>query len=168
MRGKRASLLRRALTLAAGGSVAEALKSMAFAFVSTQVWPEARLRLGQLKLDPSGAEFLLTKTAVHGVVGCALSVAQGSSFFEGFTANAVGAAGGLLTVGTEIGNNIFTDTVAVATIGGLASELTGGKFLNGATTAAFANLFNKWSKGSREHRPEQLSRKLPKILFSRR
>lgn len=36
--------------------------------------------------------------------------------------------------------------MAVATVGGLASEITGGKFVNGAITAAFANLYNKFGK----------------------
>ena len=135
-----------ALTLATGGSVVDAIKSTAFAFVSVKVWPLVGTELGGLGLDPSSAEFFVTKTAVHCVVGGALSVAQGGSFMEGFAANAVGAAGGLFTDGTAIGENIFTDTVAVATIGGRASMITGGKFLNGATTAAFANLFNKWGK----------------------
>jgi hypothetical protein len=40
--------------------------------------------------------------------------------------------------------NIIADTMIVAAAGGVAAELTGGKFANGALTAAFANLYNKY------------------------
>ena len=41
---------------------------------------------------------------------------------------------------------ILVDTAIVATAGGVAAKLTGGKFSNGALTAAFANLYNKFQK----------------------
>lgn len=65
---------------------------------------------------------------------------------QGFAANAVGAAAGLVSqdafgpVGSPDG---FLQRTAVAAIGGgLAAEITGGKFANGAVTAAFAHMLN--------------------------
>ena len=65
---------------------------------------------------------------------------------EGAISAAVGkAATGFLTdAGSWGDNNLnnFTRGVAVSMAGGLASKLAGGKFDNGATTAAFGYLFN--------------------------
>jgi len=104
------------------------------------VWGE----VGQFLKAAGLAGNILAKRVIHGVVGGALSVAQGGTFMDGFVANAIGGATGVLSEGTAIGSNIYTDTALVALSGGLAAELTGGKFANGAITAAFANLFNKW------------------------
>jgi len=83
------------------------------------------------------------KGAVHGVVGGALSLAQGGNFKQGFIANAIGGATGVLAGGIA-GNNIGLHTAIVATAGCAAASATGGKCANGATTAAFANLYNYW------------------------
>jgi len=40
------------------------------------------------------------------------------------------------------GNDVYGGSIAQAVIGGTASELTGGKFANGAITAAFGYLYN--------------------------
>ena len=73
-------------------------------------------------------------------------MAQGGGFVQGFAGNAVGAAAGLVSqdafgpVGSPDG---FLQRTAVAAIGGgLAAEITGGKFANGAVTAAFAHMLN--------------------------
>ncbi len=91
--------------------------------------------------------FDLARVLIHGVVQGALSVAQGGSFLNGF---AIGAAGegadvgmkaeGLYSVQGEEGVAMRTAIAGVA--GGTASVLTGGKFANGAVSAAFAHLFN--------------------------
>ncbi|WP_162914429.1 hypothetical protein [Taklimakanibacter lacteus] len=64
------------------------------------------------------------------------------SFLNGFISNAVGAASGMVSNAISQGN-IIADTLIVGIAGGTASVLTGGKFANGAITAAFANLWNK-------------------------
>ena len=82
----------------------------------------------------------------HAIVGGVLSVLQGGKFGSGFIAAGItkgftnvelGAAGDLSSAGEYLAG-----TVVAAVIGGTASALTGGKFANGANTAAFQFLFN--------------------------
>jgi len=134
------------LTLAAGGAVRDAFISMATTFVSLGTWSMVGEALTPALSGLSVAGKVAAKGLVHGVVGGALSMSQGGSFLEGFAANAIGAGAGVLSDGTAIGSNIYVDTAFVALAGGLAAEITGGKFANGAITAAFANLYNKWGR----------------------
>ncbi|WP_137392519.1 hypothetical protein [Rhodoligotrophos defluvii] len=136
-----------ALTLAAGGSILDGLQAMAFAAAQVHIWGQVGAHLGQAVqaglLEAGSAHFLAVKSAVHGVVGGALSVAQGGSFLSGFAANAVGA--GFSQVSLQVSNatnSILAGAAVSAAGGGLAAELTGGKFANGAVTAAFAFVYN--------------------------
>ncbi len=130
-----------AVTYATGGSIGDAAKAAAFAYASYLVWSEVA--------SFTGGKNLFYKTAVHSVVGGALSVAQGGSFREGFIANGIGAlAGGYSDTISQ--GDIALDTAIVAVAGGVASELTGGKFENGAFTAAMANLYNKFGESSKD------------------
>src|SRR6185437_2232216 len=80
-------------------------------------------------------------------VGCASSVASGASCGSGALSGAVGSALSPLTSSVfqnpqeNIGDRIGA-TVVSAAAGGLASVAGGGKFANGAVTAAFGYLFN--------------------------
>ncbi len=74
-------------------------------------------------------------------------MAQGGTFVDGFVANGVGAAAGIVTGDSPLGSvsggeGVFFRTAIAAAAGGTASALTGGKFANGAVTAAMAHLFN--------------------------
>jgi RHS repeat-associated protein len=134
------------LTLGAGGTLDQALQAMAFSAISVAVWTG----VGDF-LKAAGAVmqsgFDVVRVLVHGVVQGALSVAQGGNFLNGF---AIGAAGegadvemkaeGLYSVQGEEGVAMRTAIAGIA--GGTASVLTGGKFANGAVSAAFAHLFN--------------------------
>jgi hypothetical protein len=128
------------LTLGAGGSITQALKAFAFAYISVNVWSE----VGQFVRAAGVAGDILGKGLIHGVVGGALSLAQGGSFLQGFATSAVGAGTGLLSSNIS-GDNVFLDSAIVGAAGGLAAQLTGGKFANGFITAAFANLYNKYA-----------------------
>ncbi|WP_201341333.1 hypothetical protein [Abyssogena phaseoliformis symbiont] len=61
------------------------------------------------------------------------------NFKDGFTG---GFSGSLVGDYTPKTNNRITDTIITATAGGVAAELGGGKFTNGARSATFVNLFN--------------------------
>ncbi len=128
------------LTLAGGGTPMQAVKAFAFAYVSASVWTE----VGQALRADGLATNLLAKGLVHGVVGGALSMAQGGHFMQGFASNAIGADVGLESNAIS-GGNVILDTAIVGAAGGGASMLTGGKFAAGFITAAFANLFNKFN-----------------------
>ena len=99
--------------------------------------------------------------------GGALSAAGGGKFQEGF----LGAfAGGYLgdklgtyggATGTGGASDLIKRAIRDAVIGGTASQLGGGKFKNGAVTAAFARLFNDEVHKERNHdqRGRQLTEK---------
>ena len=144
-----------AITLATGGTPLMALQAFAFSFVSAGVWGGSEV----LGLGSSFGEFsngvggllngadAITKILVHGTVNGALTLSQGGDFLQGFVTGALGKAGGILALESPLGTisgteGVLLRTAVAATGGGVGSVLTGGKFANGATSAAFAHLFN--------------------------
>jgi len=90
--------------------------------------------------------------AGHGIVGGLSQVALGGRFEDGFIAGSVSALAtdlgisGKLRLGTEGDwsdlSKVFARTAVAGVVGGTASALGGGKFANGAYTAAFQHLAN--------------------------
>jgi RHS repeat-associated protein len=82
----------------------------------------------------------------HGATGGAANVAMGGKFQDGFLSAAAGAAAthtGLYGKFQGSGiDKVAGRTAVAAVIGGTASALGGGKFANGAWTAAFQHLLN--------------------------
>ena len=64
-----------------------------------------------------------------GAVGGMMTMSQGGRFAHGFAAAGIGSFGG--------GGSTPAGFIRGAVLGGIASEVTGGKFKNGAATAAF-------------------------------
>ena len=92
------------------------------------------------------------KTAVaHGVSQGALTRIQGGSFKSGFLGGSIGSYSSTFMNKESGWTNITKRTAIAATAGGIASELGGGKFANGARSAAFVHLFNaegsNWFEG---------------------
>lgn len=87
-----------------------------------------------------------------------MSMSQGGSFFEGFAANSVGGIAGYSTQGIGGPDGIYARTAIAATASGLASEITGGKFSNGAVTAAFVHLYNQEAHSASESVQEKIDR----------
>ncbi len=99
-----------------------------------------------------GAKF--GKTLAHGIAGGVSSVLSGGKFGHGFASAGFtqAFAGAIDGIGGRIGNvtsggyfdsiNRVKRIVAAAVVGGTASQLTGGKFANGAITGAFSRGFN--------------------------
>jgi RHS repeat-associated protein len=86
--------------------------------------------------------------AGHGVVGGASSAAMGGKFQDGFLSGAVSAAGavaGLYDTPLKGNAGVVARTVMAGIVGGTASAVGGGKFANGAYTAAFQHLFGESS-----------------------
>ncbi|MCU7806371.1 MAG: hypothetical protein KZQ73_00645 [Candidatus Thiodiazotropha sp. (ex Semelilucina semeliformis)] len=82
---------------------------------------------------------LLPKSFAHGMAGGGMSAAQGGDFRDGFISAGIAQVGsGLLPDMGTIGNGI-----ARVVIGGTASRIGGGKFANGAVTAAYGYMFNE-------------------------
>jgi RHS repeat-associated protein len=93
-------------------------------------------------------------TVAHGVLGGTINEVMGGSFQDGFLSAAAGKGatflpgiGGFLSPGADkadtLSCNILTRTALAGVIGGTASALGGGKFANGAYTAAMQHLFNE-------------------------
>jgi hypothetical protein len=81
--------------------------------------------------------------AGHGVLGGASNVAMGGKFQDGFLSAAAGAAASWTGVYGAVENTgVVGRTITAGVIGGTASALGGGKFANGAWTAAFQHLLN--------------------------
>jgi hypothetical protein len=108
--------------------------------------------------------------AGHALVGCASAVMGGGKCGPGALA---GAAGSLAApaIGRTFPNprtdasDLFGGTVASAVVGGIASTAGGGKFANGAATAAFGYLFNATNNvGASAHAPGWAMAALGKVL----
>lgn len=120
------------------GSASAAVKG--FAITAATNW--AFNAVGGMNLSPVASVF------AHAVVGCVSSEAGGGNCMQGALAAGFGKA---LTHGTrgfvesfDAGfDRIAVGTAIAAMSGGVGAELGGGKFVNGATTAAMGYLFNE-------------------------
>jgi hypothetical protein len=101
---------------------------------------------GSLHFMEAGA----AKWAAHGAVGGVSSMMNGGKFWRGFISQAFSEASGdvLPNLNSEktIGGAIAEGTKRIM-IGGTVSYLSGGKFGNGAATAAMGYLFNNCGNG---------------------
>ncbi|MGP9802960.1 FG-GAP-like repeat-containing protein [Rheinheimera sp. NSM] len=98
----------------------------------------------------------------HAVVGGVAASLQGGKFGHGFFSAGVtkGAGGAFLPGGSNLsGGQVAYGTVVSAVIGGTASEISGGKFINGAQTAAFQYLFNQIGRSAITKVTKQVSRR---------
>uniref|UniRef100_UPI0035A5BEC0 hypothetical protein n=1 Tax=Alteromonas lipotrueae TaxID=2803814 RepID=UPI0035A5BEC0 len=84
--------------------------------------------------------------AAHAVVGGITSELAGGKFGHGFFSAGVtkGLGGTFLPSGSNLSTGeVVGGTVVSAVIGGTASAISGGKFVNGAETASFQYMFNQ-------------------------
>lgn len=126
------------------GSFTQSMTSGALSYMSSQAFKA----IGQMQLGD--AERIL----MHGYVGGAMSVAQGGKFEHGFIS--AGLTKAINVNDWVMADNIdfagdFSRVIVAGLIGGTISEATGGKFANGAITAAIAQAFNgNHQKGTRQ------------------
>jgi hypothetical protein len=89
------------------------------------------------------------RVMAHGYAGGILSVAQGGKFGSGFASAGVtqiaSQAGFMPDKGANGAGERIKNALAAAVVGGTTSEITGGKFANGAITGAFSRLLNDLS-----------------------
>ena len=126
-----------ALAGAAGGDLGDMLRAGAIAYASAV----ATQAIGQEFGNPAH----LGKTVAHGTVGGAISVASGGSFKHGFLAAGTTSLASP-AIGMIKGKGLGARTAriaAAAAVGGTASKLGGGKFANGARTAAYLQGFGE-------------------------
>ena len=98
--------------------------------------------------EASGAS--IAKVAAHAAAGGTLNTLQGGKFGHGFLSagvtEALSPAIGAASSGGGAGG-VVAGTVASAVVGGTVSELSGGKFGNGAMTGAFSYAFGRMASG---------------------
>ena len=99
----------------------------------------------------AGSAKHLQKILAHGVVGGMASRATGGKFSDGFRSAAAAKAFAPMIdgIGGEYGSDQWAQSGAraqriamAAIVGGTTAAMTGGKFANGAVTAAFSRAFN--------------------------
>ncbi|MCP4304185.1 MAG: RHS repeat-associated core domain-containing protein, partial [bacterium] len=130
-------------TAARGGSLMAAFKAGAFAFAGAALF-------GPLPLDaPFWAHAV--NALRSGLFQGGVNELSGGSFVEGFIAGAVSAGarslGGRLFPG-DTGDAIAGRVALASAAGGATSKVLGGKFENGALTAAFVALYVEYQSGS--------------------
>jgi hypothetical protein len=81
------------------------------------------------------------KTMLHGLSRGIISRLQGGSFKEGLLSGLSSA----FDVGSKGYGGFVGRTVIMAVVGGTASAIGGGKFANGAVSAAFVMMYNEWA-----------------------
>lgn len=98
------------------------------------------------------------KIFAHGMVGGVMSVLQGGKFGHGFSSAGLtqafsgaidGIGGNKMSSAYYDAGNRATRIIAASVVGGTASEMSGGKFANGAITGAFSRAFNDEAHQSR-------------------
>jgi len=80
-----------------------------------------------------------TQAIKHGILRGVITANNGGKFGAGFAGGFISSA---FSVATSGYGNTYSRTAIMAVVGGTASHLTGGKFVNGAFSGAFIYLFN--------------------------
>ena len=86
------------------------------------------------------------RALAHGLTQGALAEMEGGDFRHGFYSAAAGSFGASMTSGINVGDesaNYVLQLTMTSAVGGTAAKLGGGKFENGAITAAFVYMFNQ-------------------------
>jgi RHS repeat-associated protein len=123
------------------GSLTGAVKGAVFGAISAGI-ANGIGNIGEGMASSLGASAAKAgKALLHGLSRAAITRAQGGKFSAGFWSGFAGSAlGGLSAQADTLGGQL----VIQAVVGGTASELGGGKFANGAVSAAFVMMFNDW------------------------
>ncbi len=124
-----------AVVYANGGSLSDGLKAGAMSYAQSYVFGQ----IGASDLGDPGRIF------AHAVAGGVFSVLQGGKFGHGFVSAGVTKSFSTYA-GFDYSNRapeaVIGRTIAASIVGGTTSRVSGGKFTNGAITAAFGHMFN--------------------------
>ncbi|MFA6409812.1 MAG: RHS repeat-associated core domain-containing protein [Gammaproteobacteria bacterium] len=139
-----------AVAAASGGDFAHVVLAAGIAFVSVGAWGKVGDICKPLKAAGGwGDNFAgnAKSCLLHGAVGGTLSAAEGGSFKDGFLSGAVGDACSGMVNSIEKDSMsqtaIMERSAAAGIVGGTVAVMTGGNFIDGAKTAAFAQIFNE-------------------------
>jgi len=129
-----------------GGSLGDVFKAgltgAAFGAISAGVaYGIGNIGTAMQTAEYSSNAIIGTKAVLHGVTRAAITKAQGgrwsSGFWSGFATSVISPFRNSITKGDYSANVAFS-----AVVGGTVSEISGGKFANGAVTGAFVFMFN--------------------------
>ena len=128
-------------TLYYGGDFGDAflagVSAAAMTFAGGKLFPT-----GDFGFNWASANYVLTVASIGGITASL----QGGKFGHGFRSAGLGAAlGGAISKGTKLGNALKDNGRAIArmVVGGTVTKLSGGKFANGAATAALAHVLGE-------------------------
>ena len=108
---------------------------------------------GFANFEIGNLENVYMKIAAHSVSEGAMEGIRGGHFEHGFFTGMASAAGGSLLNGGICDRLSAAERIAVnAALGGIVSELGGGKFASGAMTAAYVMMFNELKHGGPTYR----------------
>ena len=131
------------------GDVGESVKGAIIAAGTTYISAQVFSYIGS-KFNADAGWYKTNGVAhigAHATAGGVLSVLQGGKFGHGFVSagvsKALTPAISKVQTGLSVGSKDLGQALIAGTVGGTVSKMTGGKFSNGAITAAFANLFNQ-------------------------
>ena len=130
-------------TLANGGGIMDAIGAAGLSLVSGAAYSGLGEAFRALPAGFNPVAAGLLKTAAHGVVGGAFSVARGGTFRQGFASSAVAAIAGPSINGLP--SLSVRKAAAAALAGGAAAHLGGGKFADGAKTGAFRSVVRDYA-----------------------
>ncbi|WP_122951362.1 RHS repeat-associated core domain-containing protein [Bathymodiolus thermophilus thioautotrophic gill symbiont] len=122
-----------------GGNDGDIFKAAAVSFASAS----AAGYIGHGGVDGAPiVEGAINKAIAHGLAQGAISQISGGNFQDGFVGGFIGSVAGSSMGEGGDWSDIAGRTAIAATAGGITAELGGGKFSNGARSAAFVHLFN--------------------------
>jgi RHS repeat-associated protein len=121
-------------------------------------WAHNDGTIGSTHLNSVG---FTAKILAHGIAGGVISSLEGGKFGSGFLSAGISEAASpgvdRLDPDNPVGQSVSAErVVAASVIGGTASSLSGGKFSNGAITAAFARAFNEEAARFEEFRSKPI------------
>ena len=137
-------------TLLNGGTLSQALQAGAQGALFGAIGAGVANVIGSIPLGGNLGKTV--RASLHGITRAAISKAQGGRWSAGFWSGFAGSALSPLTSYVDPKYKIAVQAI----VGGTAAELGGGKFANGAVTAAFVMMYNHMAHqvpGHRLHEP---------------
>lgn len=134
-----------ATSLLNGGSIGDAFKAGAIGALRGAISAGLAYGVGHGLFGDEIGSFAneAGRALAHGILQGGVEEAFGGSFQSGFIGGVIGSAVGSGLKGSGI-HNRFVSMIVAAVAGGTAAELGGGKFANGALSAAFTDMFNHY------------------------
>ena len=122
----------------AGGSSQDIHKASAISFATSMAFNFVGDGAAAIAKGGNVAGGVAFKIVGHAAIGCASASASGGDCGQGALSAGFGAAASF----APVGGNVYAGFVVSTVAGGIGAELGGGKFINGAQTAAMGYLMN--------------------------